>query len=136
MLAKINWTPNARDLRKFGIAMIVGFAVIAGLFYLRGRHTAAEWLFGIGGGIGLLALVAPPLSRPFYIVWMGIAFVMGTITSAVILTVIFFLLLTPIAFLMRLFGRDALRLRPTKNDASYWSEHPPLDDKSYYERLS
>ncbi|MBV9080686.1 MAG: hypothetical protein JO102_06165 [Elusimicrobia bacterium] len=65
---------------------------------------------------------------------MGFAFVMGTISSSVILFVIFFLVITPVGIVMRLFGRDSLALKAEGKD-SFWSDHPPLDDKTYYERL-
>ena len=51
--------------------------------------------------------------------WMRLGFLLGVIINPIVLGLIFFLLFTPIALLMRLFGRDELRLR-VKNRSSHW----------------
>jgi hypothetical protein len=74
--------------------------------------------------IGLICIVAPKLLTPFNKAWMKLGELMGKIVSPVILGIIFFVLLTPIGFLARLFGRDELRLKLTKAN-SYWIDRAP-----------
>jgi hypothetical protein len=135
MLATINWKPSHKEMRVFGAVFVAGFSLIALVLLLRGSTRAAQIVGAIGAAVGGLALIAPPLARPFYLAWMGVAFVMGGIVSFLILMIIFYLIITPLALIMRLAGRDELALKRKPGQTSYWTEHPALDDKSYYERL-
>jgi len=136
MLARINWKPSEKDLRKFGVTLIVGFALIGALVGWRKSWEAASWIWGVSAGIGLLALFLPAASKPFYLLWMGIAFIMGTIISTVILILIFYLIITPVGILMRVLGRDSLHLKKASfKSGTYWHSHPEKFDKTYYQRL-
>lgn len=136
MLGKINWKPSSKDMRLFGLVLIAGFGILGFLFYRAGRVTPAYAIWSTSGAIGLLALLAPRLAQPFYVIWMAVGFAVGSVVSRVVLLLIFFGVLTPVAFLFRLKGRDALRLKkepaPT---ATYWQDHVKITDKTYYERL-
>ena len=132
MIPKINWRPNATELRKFGVVILIGFGLIGALLFWKGRVPTAYWIWAVSGAIGLIAIVLPPLSLPFYWIWMGFAFVMGQIMSRVLIALIFFGILTPIAIVMRMMGRDSLRrLKPSANVASYWIEHPEIEKENY-----
>ena len=136
MLVKINWNPSSVDLRKFGATIIVGFGLISLILLWRGAAEIAKPLFLGALAIGVLALIVPYLSKPFYWAWMGIAFVMGTIVSTLILMLIFYLIFTPIGLLMRLFGRDCLRLKKSSfKGGTYWLKHDDIRKKDYYDRL-
>lgn len=136
MITKINWKPTNQDLRKFGLTLIIGFGLIGALVGWKKSWEAAYWMWAVSAGVGLLAIVTPPLSKPFYWVWMGVAFVMGTVVSTVILTLIFYLIFTPVGILMRLLGRDPLKLKKTSfTGGTYWQKHPENFEKDYYQRL-
>ncbi len=136
MLAKINWQPNKTDLKKFGLTLIIGFALIGALVGWKKSWEAAYWIWAVSGSIGLLALFLPPFSRPFYLLWMGLAFVMGSVVSFLILVLIFYFLLTPVGIFMRIWGRDPLRLKKTSfSGGTYWQKHPENFEKEYYKRL-
>ncbi|OVE78260.1 hypothetical protein BVX98_00900 [bacterium F11] len=136
MLSKINWTPNNKDLRKFGLAILIGFALIGGIVYWRGFHQVAIGLWIGSGIVGALAILLPPLSKPFYWIWMGIAFVMGTVISFLIVAFIYYFIFTPVGLIMRLIGRDALKLKKKSfQHNTYWHSHPAMEDKKIYERL-
>ena len=67
---------------------------------------------------------------------MGLAFVMGTCVSTLILLLIFFLIITPVGLVMKMMGRDALRLKKSRFPGdTYWVPYDEPRDKSYYERL-
>jgi hypothetical protein len=62
----------------------------------------------------LLNMTVPVIYRPVAIVWLGLSDVMGAVMSRVLLSIVFFLVVTPIGILRRLFGKDALKLRAFK----------------------
>ncbi len=133
-LVQINWKPGATDLRKFGVAMIVGFGIIGLLTQFVGhKPVAAYGCYGFGAAAGALGLTGTRLALPVYWAWMGVAFVMGNIMSRVLLAVFYFGMITPMGRAMRLRGRDKLRLR--KRDVpTYWCDLPPPADPASYER--
>src|SRR5688572_16920764 len=110
-MLKVNWRPSDRDLRFFGLVLWIGFGLIGGLLFWRGHREAATIVWAAAGAVGLLAVVLPRAARPFYAAWMGVAFVVGSVVSRVILALFFFGVLTPIGLFFRLRGRDALRLK-------------------------
>ncbi len=132
-LVDINWHPDAKELRKFGIAMIVGFALIGGFFFWKEMATAAYVLWAIGAVAGLLGLTGTRVAMIVYVPWMGIALVMGNIVSRVILAVIYYGLITPMSLIMLLVRRDKLHLRP-RQVATYWIDAANPDDEHDYER--
>jgi Saxitoxin biosynthesis operon protein SxtJ len=132
-MLEINWTPDSRELRKFGVAIWIGFALIGGAFRFSGHGTTALWMWGSAAAVGALALAWPRAALPFYRVWMGIGFVMGSVVSRLAMVLIFFGVLAPIGLLFKLKGRDALGLK--KQGESYWTEHPRIEDPSYYDHL-
>ena len=69
---------------------------------------------------GLFGIIAPTVLFYFYKIWMYIAKVMNWINTRVILAIIFFLILTPTALIMRLFGKQFLELKWDKSVDSYW----------------
>ena len=121
-----------RDLRKFGL--VVGAVFVAlGLLFLW-RHPGRSPYFLIpGGALILLGLVLPRALKWIYIGWMSAAFVLGFVMAHVILTLLFFLMITPIGLIARLFGKDFLSLKLDPKAATYWirRERKPRSAKEY-----
>jgi hypothetical protein len=67
--------------------------------------------------VHLVNMIAPPLFKPAAIVWFGLSHVMGTIVSRVLLTLVFFVVVTPIAKLRQLAGADPMQLRRFKKSS-------------------
>ena len=132
-LVEIDWEPSPRKLRQFGVGLLVFAAVLGALLLRRGR-PAGNWVLGIGAALGLLTLAAPAAGRWVYKAWMSVAFVMGTAMSWLLLALLYYGVLTPLAVVFRLLGRDELRLRQAKGD-SYWTPIAMPEDKSSFERL-
>lgn len=132
-MVHINWSPCAKELRKFGVAMIVGFTIIGGAFYWRGHTSVAMgcWIFGaVNGTLGLTGTKA---ALPGYLAWMAVAFGMGSIVGPVLLALYYFGVITPMGLFMRLAGRDKLALRRGEDD-TYWNDISLPTGKSWYER--
>ncbi len=133
-LVSINWNPDARELRKFGVAMIVGFGAIGTLFLLLfDRPEAAIGCYGFGAVAGALGLTGAKVALPIYWAWMAVAYVMGNIISRVLLVLFFYLLITPMGLLRRFFAEDTLQLK-RRAVSTYWRDVPPVKDKARYER--
>ena len=132
-LVEINWRPTSRELRKFGLAMIVGFSLLALIFeFVVHERLAVLVCLGVGGVAGSLGLTGTKLAIPVYVLWMGLAFVMGNIVSRVLVTVFYFGVITPYACVMRVIGRDRLQLR--NNNDSYWNDMAQPKGIDSYER--
>jgi len=62
----------------------------------------------------LVTMTAPGLFRPFAKFWFGLSHALGTVVSKVLLSLLFFLLVTPVGFVRRLLGKDAMQLKAWK----------------------
>jgi hypothetical protein len=111
------------------------FAVLGALLLWRHRNVAAAVAFALGGPLLLLAAFFPAgLARP-HRAWLAFARVLGRVNSAIFLFLTFFLVLTPMGFVLRLFGRDELKRRGPA-PASMWSPYPERNrDPHHYETI-
>lgn len=105
--------------RRFGLFFTTIFWIAAAYsFYV----NSTTWLF-ILGAIGLVLFVLTIINAdtllPFNKLWMKFGLLLGMIVSPIVMAVIFFLIFFPIAILMRLFGRDELRLQ-FKKQPTHW----------------
>jgi hypothetical protein len=122
-----------RDLRKFGFTVGGVFALLACWFYF--RHKAA-WVWPLWPAVPLLSLglIAPGLLRWPYLAWMSFAFLLGFIVSTVLLTLFYYLVITPIGFIARFAGKDFLTMRPASARASYWISRSAAERASKYDQ--
>lgn len=104
--------------RSFGLVMAGGLAGLALLRYLL-AGTIHWWLIGVGLVFGVAGLFLPRLLTPLRTVWMKLAAVLGFVNQRILLTLLFGLLITPIALLLRLLGKQPIPLRAGGVD-SYW----------------
>ena len=113
-------TATTGELRSFGLIFAAMVAVLFGLLipWLAG-HPWPYWPWYIGGVVGTLGLVAPPLLYPLYRVWMAFGMVAGWINTRLILGLLFFVMLLPVGLLMKLIGRDPMRRGFDREATSY-----------------
>ena len=106
--------------RSFGIVFFVVFLLIA--FYpLIYNGEIKIWSLILSLIFLILGLVDSKILTPLNKVWYHFGIFLGKIISPFIMGIIFFLVVTPIALLMRLLGKDVLNLKHNKNK-SYWIE--------------
>jgi hypothetical protein len=133
MLVQINWNPTRRQLRTFGLTLMIMFP-LAGL--LLGTYGEGfSWLiFGIFSTIGVLVevsvLFVPPLAALFYQCWMGLALVLGYIVGPVVMAMVYYIIITPIGLALRLTGKDPLQRRRPEGSCWVNMQHK-TDIKSY-----
>jgi hypothetical protein len=132
-LVNISWRPDARTLRRFGVVVIVGFCLI-GLFFQfwAGERTVALFAYGAAAVLGIPALTGTIIGLPGYWLWMGVGFVMGNIVGRVLLSVLYYGVITPIGVVRRQIV-DKLQLRRYPKE-SYWVDIDSEGERSRYER--
>jgi hypothetical protein len=106
------------ELRKFGITLGIAFGLLSGLIYWRGKISPLPF-FIISALFFFFGLVLPGLLKPIQKIWMILAVLMGWVMTRVILIVAFYLMVTPIGLLARLFGKDFLNTKFDSNVSSY-----------------
>jgi hypothetical protein len=106
--------------RSFGIVFFIVFILIA--FYpLINQGEIRFWSVFISLLFLILGIINSKILTPLNKVWFKFGIFLGKIISPIVMGLIFFLVVTPIAFLMRLLKRDILNLKFSKNN-SYWIE--------------
>lgn len=114
---KIDLSKNS--LKKFGITMGIAFFIIAALLYFRHKQ-AVQLIASISILFFIGSFLRPLMLKPVYIFWMKLAFILGWVNTRLILLAVFYLVLTPIGILMKIFKADLLDLKIDKTKDSYW----------------
>lgn len=110
--------------RSFAFVFTAFFAVI-GTLPLLSSGEPRLWAYGVSGGFLLIGLVAPSLLHPLNVVWMKFAVLLNRIVSPIVMGLLFFLTITPMAIVLRLMGKDLLRIKMDKGAKSYWIDRDP-----------
>ena len=106
--------------RSFGLVIFFVFFVIA-FWSFRGDFNQIRVLpLSISLVFLILGMLNSKLLTPLNKIWIRFGFLIGSIVAPIILCAIFFFVVTPIGILVRLFGKDLLKLKTNKNTNSYW----------------
>jgi hypothetical protein len=110
---------NKSDWKKFGITMGAILTII-GLFLLWKKNNNYDYILFMAAAFFITGLILPSVLKPVYKAWMAIAVVMNFIMTRVIMTVIFYLMVTPIGLIASLTGKEFLDMKIDKSAKSYW----------------
>ncbi len=125
---------DKRTLKKFAIIMGMAFLLITMLALFRHRHINLSFAM-ISASFFVIAFTVPSILKPFYFIWMRLAFVLSWINTRLILIIMFYLVFAPIGFVIRLVGKDLLERKIEKNSISYWQRKDKSNSgKINYER--
>jgi hypothetical protein len=134
MLIEIQWHPTPKQLRVFGVGgLLASLAAALVLHFV--WAAAALWITTVlaaGAAICLCSLISPAAARILYLGLTLVAMPIGFVVSIVLLAAFYFLLLTPVALVFRLIGRDVLYRRFDAAAESYWVPHKPSEDMERY----
>lgn len=108
------------DVRKFGITIGLFLIILAGYLFWRGRD-AFEVTLVSGIALCVLGFAIPVVLKPIYWIWMILAIILGWIMTRVILSLLFFIVITPIGLFSRLSGNRFLDLKWDKSKDTYWN---------------
>ncbi len=117
---------DRKEWRKFAAGLGLILAAIGGVQFLKG-HSVYPFFLAAGGLTALAGMLLPVCVKPVFILFSYLGEVLGWFSTRVILAVIFFLLLTPIALVMRLAGKKFLTMGMDRNLKTYWIRR----DKTY-----
>jgi hypothetical protein len=110
--------------RNFGIVFAAVFAIIGLLPMIHGGGLRL-WSLMIATAFAIAAFAFPGVLAPLNRLWMKFGLLLHKIVSPIVLGVLFFVVITPMGVVMRLFGKDALRLRRAPQATSYWIDRDP-----------
>ena len=110
---------NTKEIQRFGIIAFTFFGFLCGLGVWTKKPLPA-YFFGFLSTIGFSFIVAPQKMRSVYGTWLRIAHFVGRVVTTVILTIAYYVVITPAALLKRLFGGAPLPMKPDKKASSYW----------------
>jgi hypothetical protein len=120
---------DLRELRKFSIGLGVILAAIGTLLLVKGRGSFI-YLYAAGGLVILAGLLFSILLKPVYVLFSYVGFALGWVMTRLILTLLFFLVITPIGMVMRLLGKRFLDLSFKKKAGSYWIDKVPAEEET------
>jgi hypothetical protein len=121
--------PSGRDLNLLAVMFLVIPGVIGCyLAFWKGSWDGYVWIV-VGLALAFSRLI-PPLFRFIYRLWLGFSVVLGYFISRIILTIVFFIVLTPTGFIMRVLGKDPMDRKLDPGAPSYWKPREKSDDDS------
>ena len=127
--------PTKKDLQIFGILFIAFFGLLGGVLWWQGvSPTTVYTIWAIAAAIVAVYYAVPALQRKIYFGWLYAAYPIGFVISHVVMGVVYYLVVSPIALIMKAMGRDALKRKIEKNAKSYWEPARKRDDKGSYFR--
>jgi hypothetical protein len=133
-MVEINWNPDSRTLRWFAGLQFVFFCVVAWLWWTSLGTTGGTVLIALSAVAGIVGLARPAWIRPVYIAWMVAVFPIGWVMSHVVLAVIYYVVLTPIALMVRWRRGDPLQRQFDPAAPTYWTLRRPSEDTKRYFR--
>lgn len=113
-----------KDLRRFGIVLAGILAVFGTIHHIKHHLLPAHWFAEVGLVILCIGLLAPRLLKPIYAIFLKVAYAIGWFNTRVILIPIYYVILTPIALIVRISGKDLLNRKIEKTISSYWVTRP------------
>ena len=110
--------------KKFGLFFSAIFVLIAVYVYLKFRVEFAVFALTISTLFAIAAFLTPQILSPLNRLWFCLGLLLGKIVSPIVLALIFFVLITPVSLVTRLFGRDELKIKK-RTVESYWVDRSP-----------
>lgn len=104
--------------RSFGIVFFIVFLLIA-LYPLLKNNDIRIWSLIVSSVFLLLGLKNSKILTPLNILWFKFGMMLGKYVSPIVMGLVFFLVVTPTGFIMRIFNKDLLKLKK-RNINSYW----------------
>jgi hypothetical protein len=114
---------NPREIRKFGVLGCIFFGTIFAVAVWRDK-TPLALFFGLLTLLSIGFVLIPVQLKPVYAAWLKIAHFIGSKVTILILTIMFYFVITPAALLKRIFGGRPLPVKPDPDAETYWVTRP------------
>ena len=110
--------PKIGSNRSFGVVFFIVFFIVS-LWPLLNSNEIRIWALILSIIFLILGLINSKILTPLNKLWFKFGILLGNIISPIVMGIIYFVVVTPIAFLLKVFQKDVLCLKKTKQ-ASYW----------------
>ena len=110
---------DSREIRRFGLIALLFFGTLCAVGVWRSKVVPIV-LFGGLGLMGLGFSLIPKPMTPIYRAWLNFARLIGKTITMLMLTLVYYLVVTPTAFIKRILGGAPLALKPDPTRSSYW----------------
>jgi len=124
-----NIKSNKKALKSFGNTIGIIFLLVAGFLFFKEKESFIIFIYIAGVFIGS-GIIIPIILKPIYLVWMVFAVILGWIMTRIILSLLFYVIITPIGLLLRFFGKDLLGLKIQVAQRSYWNKRDSKIEKN------
>ena len=114
-----NIKESDKDLKKFGLTVGIILLIIAAILFWK-QKPSFLYFFPVGLFLVLAGLLTPALLRPLNKGWMIFSILLGWVMTRVILSVLYYIILTPIGIIAKISGKHFLDLKIDKSKLSYW----------------
>ena len=111
--------------RSFGLVFAAFFLVVA-LFPLIHGVPPRWWALGVAATFVAAAFIAPRVLHPLNQVWFALGLMLHNVVNPIIMALMFYGAILPMALLLRARGKDVLRLKREPETDSYWIKREPL----------
>lgn len=127
--------PDERQLRQFAtVGLLPATAIAAGLAWRWSGGTAAAIIAAGGVTLCLLGWLRPRALWPVFLTWMAAVWPLGWLLGLLLLAFTFYLVITPLGLVLRLFGHDPLGRRRDAGAETYWRPARGAEDRARYFR--
>ncbi|GIX04122.1 MAG: hypothetical protein KatS3mg113_1128 [Planctomycetaceae bacterium] len=116
----IHWYPTSHELRWFAGLQVVFWALVGGWLWRHGWSGVAQGLLLLSCALAVWGLVRPQHLLPIYRSWMLAVFPIGWLVSHLMLALVFYGVMTPVGWLVRVFRGDPLQRHWEHDKPSYW----------------
>ena len=120
--------------QKFGWLFAAIFGIGSGYFQLKHLHGWAMLLVFLAALFSLVTICVPKVLTPLNRAWFALSLFLGKFISPIVLSIIFFVVIVPVAIITRLFGRDALLLK-RRQVPSYWVYKESIEPESFKDQF-
>ena len=107
--------------RNFGVVFFIVFLIIALWPFLKGENLRL-WAFTISLLFLILGLLNAKILTPLNKMWIKFGEILGLVIAPIVMAIVYFIILTPISLIVRIFGKDLLGVNFSKKVNSYWIE--------------
>ncbi len=132
-LITVNKNPSQNELKWFGLLLLAFFGVIGFIAVWRfDAWTLATVLWVSATTITVAYYLLPPIQKPLVVGWMYAMLPIGLTTSFALMLLTYYVVLTPIGLLLRLFHINFFDKTPDQQVKSYWTTHQTPSKKQRY----
>jgi hypothetical protein len=121
--------PSSRDLTILALLFLMLGSAVGG-YYVFWKGATVGWYWIIAGAVLCLSRLITPLFRGVYRLWLAFSIILGYFVSRILLTIIFFVVITPMGLIVRVIGKDPMERKLDRNAISYWSKKEQEADPS------